>query len=50
MTPPEKPEEWVAEYDKLKGIKFTELYGAEKAREVRDRRDNKKLFDVYIKT
>lgn len=34
----------------MKGVKFEEKYGAEKAREVRERRINKDMYGIYIVT
>ena len=48
LSPPETPEEWVAEHNKLQGIKFTQKYWAEKAREVRERRDNFRILWFYV--
>lgn len=50
LTGPSTPEQWVKEYNEIKGVRFEEKYGAEKAREVRDRRFNKDMYGVYIVT
>jgi hypothetical protein len=50
LTWPGNPEQWVKEYNEIKGIKFEEKYGAEKAREVREWRFNKDMYGIYIVT
>lgn len=47
LVAPQTEEQWVQEYGKLGSIPFTDKYGADRAREVRDRRFNKEMFGVY---
>jgi hypothetical protein len=47
---PDTEEQWVEEYKRLKGVKFTEKYWAEQARLVRDRKENYEMLGVYIQS
>lgn len=47
LVAPQTEEQRVQEYGKLGSIPFTDKYGADRAREVRDRRFNKEMFGVY---
>lgn len=48
LVAPQNEEQRVKEYKELWGVKFTERYGEEQARVVRDRKFNKEMFGVYI--